>query len=228
MKKITISLLLLLSLLNATELTKEETKRINKLYSIENKDNFKNLKEEFEKVTGDKNFDKYFKEAVKDENWKKANFYLREKKEKKKVMFKHELKEFNTPEYEQALELFLLSAKKGNIISAYQGFALIEKVFLYMEDNKIVKIYLKEFANELMKKNYCIGYLYKGKSLKYDTFNYNENYELMKKGLTECYEKDKIPQYYIEGLKHQIIYFKTMNNVEKHKEEEKNKKEQKK
>lgn len=222
MKKIILIAVMGLSFLNASELTKEDLKRMDKLYSIEKKDTFASLKKEFEETTGDNNFDKYYKEAVKDSDWKKANFYIREKKEDKQVTYNRELVNLKTPEYEKALEHFAKSTSNGNIISAYQGFALIEKVFMYIDRNPIQKTYLNVFSNALINKNYCIGYLYKAKSERSrgGVRDNNESYELMKKGLNECLNKDKIPQYYITGIKHQIVYFKTMDKVVKHKEEQ--------
>lgn len=225
MKKILLIAVMGLSFLNASELTKEDLKRMDKLYSMEKKDTFSSLKKEFEETTGDYNFDKYYKEAVKDSDWKKANFYIREKSEEKKVTYNRELINLQTPEYEKALEYYAKSTNKGNIIAAYQGFALIEKVFMYIEKNPMQKTYLNTFSDALMNKNYCVGYLYKAKSERSrgSSKNNAENYELMKKGLNECLNKDKIPQYYINGIKHQIVFFKTMDKVIKHKEEQANK-----
>lgn len=216
MKKILIGLSLLSSLLLADkiDIPKEKVNNIFKLDKIDSE--LKGLKESFIKDTGDNNYDKYLSEAVKDYNWKLANYMYKYESSPSKINYNKQDLVLLTPKYKESLDLFAISSKQGNMISAYEGLMILEKYFLISGENDITKKYLKIFSETLKNKNYCIGYLYNGRSnlKKYsDNPNYKEAQKTFEEGINHCYNKENIPDYYIKALKEESIKSSTMIKV---------------
>jgi tetratricopeptide (TPR) repeat protein len=204
------------------KLTKEEIKNMNEIFNYENSKKILSMLEPgFKKTTGDNNYDEYLKIATKDELWKKANYYYVYKYKDSKIVYKGKDTEVKTRGYEKALEFFKESVEKNpkNILSAYQGFRILEEYFLYFGANKVTNKYLKVFAEPLMKKEYCVGYLYTARSMKKE-YGSDSNYEkivaLLDKGKKSCNKKD-IPEYYIKGMDHEYALSKTMITVNQEK-----------
>lgn len=217
-----------ISLITTSLLSEEvDMAKLNSFYKIETIDQtIPGFRIGFEKETGDQNFDKYIKEALKDKDFKLANYKLFEEKRLAKVPIDggKETLSLMTPKYDEALQLFLLSAEKGNILSAYEGQKILEKYFMSMGPNKILENYLEKFSYILMKKGYCKGYLYSARSL-FKEFNsdkkyipdYEKIYNIADKGLSEC--NKNVDDFYISALKKDRIKAKTMISVVKAKKE---------
>lgn len=193
--------------------TREEIVEMNKLYTITTAEKSLNdLQKVFIKDTGDKNYKKYLVEAIQDEDWRKGNYaFLNKKKKDSYVIYDNQKIKANTPEYELALDYFLISAQKGNILSAYQGYKILEKYFMMFGANKITKKYLQTFAFELMKKDYCIGFLAYSRTFGkgYETeADVEKIKQILDEGEKRCKNPD-IPNFYLKGLQHE----KAMNNT---------------
>lgn len=195
--------------------------KLNSIYKIDNIDKaIPGLKIAFETETGDLNFDKYIVESLKDKDFKLANYKLYEEKRMASVPIENKTYNLMTPKYDEALELFLKSSEKGNILSAFEGQKIIEKYFMSMGPNKVSEYFLGKFSSILMKKGYCKGYLYTARSLFKDfssdktyTPDYQKIYDISEKGLLEC--NKNVDNFYINALKKEKIKAKTMIKVVK-------------
>ena len=202
-----------------------EIAKLNSIYKVETIDQaIPGFRIGFEKETGDQNFDKYIKEALKDKDFKLANYKLYEEKRLANIQIEKNNYNLMTPKYDEALDLFLKSAEKGNILSAFEGQKILEKYFMSMGANKVLDKYLERFSNVLIKKGYCKGYLYSARSLfkeyheeKDYVPDYEKIYNIADKGLLEC--NKNIDDFYINALKKERIKALTMINVVKAKKE---------
>lgn len=193
--------------------SKEDIKKMNQIFTLDGSIKlFPELEEMFIAETGDKNYRKYLQEAVRDEDWRKANYSFNfMKKEGSFVVYENQKIDVPTPEYELGLYYYAKSADKGNVLAAYQGFKILEKYFMYMGANKITKQYLGFFTKKLMEKNYCIGYLYYARSINGDYIrepDHNEIKKILDKGRLEC-SKEGLEPYYLRGINHEAA----RNNV---------------
>lgn len=222
MKKILSIILIISCFVKAEEinLNKEETKMMNEIFNYENSKKILSILEPgFKKTTGDNKYDEYLKIATKDELWRKANYHYVYKYKDSNIIYKGKATDVKTRGYEKALEFFKESVEKNpkNILSAYQGFRILEEYFLYFGANKVTNRYLKVFAEPLMKKEYCVGYLYTARSMKKE-YGSNSNYEkivkLLEEGQKKCNKKG-IEEFYITGMKHEYAVAKTMLSVNK-------------
>lgn len=224
MKKILSIILIISCFVKAEEIkvNKEELKMMNEVFNYENSKKILSILEPgFKKTTGDDKYDEYLKIATKDELWRKANFHYVYKYKDSNIIYKGKDTEVKTRGYEKALEFFKESVEKNpkNILSAYQGFRILEEYFLYFGANKVTNKYLKVFAEPLMKKDYCVGYLYTARSMKKE-YGSDSNYEkiisLLEQGKRKC-NKEGIPEYYIKGMDHEYALSKTMIKINKEK-----------
>ncbi len=116
--------------------------------------------------TGDskQNLNKYLTKAISDNDWQLGNYYLEQSKSKISVKTKDINQDVYIPSYDKALEAFSVSARKGNVLSAYQGFSILEDQFMVFGSNAFTKKYMRVFAEVLQKQNYCKGYLYNART----------------------------------------------------------------
>lgn len=222
MKKIIGTLLIGISLFANNDI---DIAKLNSIYKVDNIDKaIPGFKIAFEKETGDLNFDKYIVEALKDKNFKLANYKMYEETRVSNIVLEKEKYSLMIPKYEEALDLFLTSAENGNILSAFEGQKIIERYFMSMGPNKVSEKYLTRFSYILMKKGYCKGYLYTARSLFKDFINdkeyipdYQKIYEIADKGILEC--NKNVDDFYLNALKKERIKAQTMITVTKAKQE---------
>lgn len=197
----------------------EDKNKSAKFYSYENsKIVLRKLGEDFIASTGDQDYDNYLKIASQDESWRLANYHFLFNP--RAVSLPGKKTKYDLPDYMTTLKLFKHSLETtGNILSAYQGFRIIEKYFLYMgPKNDVVKDFLPAFSKALAEKNYCVGYLYYGRTF---TLNYQidvnreKALEIFKKGKNECMENAHY--YYKKGIKHELAKINTMIKISKSK-----------
>ncbi len=195
------------------KMTNSDILDMNQKYSYLNvKKELPTLDKYYLKVTGDKNYEQYLKEAVKDKKWKEANYIFTYKHYKNKITISGKTKKVNMPYYKQALQLFKESSEKGNILSSFQGYLIINKFFSLKQGNKIQKEFLPEFADKLYKKKYCIGYALKAKT-SVPPFTNEKNYkdlsEMLDNGYQTC-KKEEMDDYYVNELKFILSRFKAL------------------
>jgi hypothetical protein len=223
MKKL-ITLMILSLQMFAYEFSPEEVATMNSIFTVTNiEKSLPNLKEAFMESTGEneKAYKHYLHSSIQDEYWKRANYLMTYKTRTNVYNIKNQKHVLTLPLYQEALELFATSAKNGNILSAYEGFKVLEDYFLMYagEKNENVKKYLPIFTEPLMAKNYCIGYLYHLRGLQKD-FGVHTEIEV----LNSYIEKAKgcqtagVKDYYLKGLLHENAKIKTIDKIRKAKE----------
>ncbi len=138
---------------------------------------------------------KYFKKAL-------YNFYFNNKlytinyfKKPRKIYF---------PDLKKVLkELSIATTETKNPIAAFFGLNIIEINYMNTGPAPLARKYIKYFTGPLMKRNYCIGYLYGGRSY-FKEFsnipNYSLAYKIFSKGLKKCNKKES-PKYTYKWLR---------------------------
>lgn len=223
MKKL-IALMALSLQMFAYEFSPEDVAKMNSIFTVTNIENsLPQLKEAFMSSTGEneKMYNKYLHESIQDEYWKRANYLMTYKSKTNTYNIKNQKHVLTLPLYKEALDFFAKSAKNGNILSAYEGFKILEDYFLMYagERNEMVKKYLPIFTEPMIAKNYCIGYLYHLRGLQKE-FGVHTEMSV----LNEYLEKAKgcqtagVKDYYLKGLLHENAKIKTIDKIRKAKE----------
>jgi hypothetical protein len=159
------------------------------------------------------------KNAWLNEDWKKGMYYiLVNKKEFTSVYSKTKGKKLSMPDYQKALEYFNLAVKKTkNPFIAYQGLNIILNNYMQYAITDIAKIYMRTFSKELTRRNFCLGYLYFGRSYMQEISshpNYEKAYKIFKNGKEKCL-KDNIPNYIYHSLRTYKVKASTMKDIAK-------------
>lgn len=206
------SLLLAKESLNFKPITPEIAKKSSDFFNLKNSQVFfGNLKSDFISSTGDEDFDLYLENSIQDQDWRVANYLFAFEGVVKEYSnsgpkSKAQLKKGSFEDYESALHYFKESVDKtGNVLSAYQGFRIIEKFFMYVsKNNHITREYLPAFTKVLADKKYCLGYLYYGRTF---TSAYGDQEDLVKaaeqfhNALLDCKEPEH--SFYKKGIRHE-------------------------
>lgn len=159
--------------------------------------------EEFIKETGEKkeNVSKMIETALKDEFFQNGLYYQYRLVYKEHVKTRSKEATVLVPAYDKSLENFAISTKRyQNVLSAYFGFKILEGKFMLFGRSSMTDTYMATFSELMMKKNYCKGYLYYGRTFmeKFGGNDINKANAIFKRGVGVCtaskeyyfYEKD--------------------------------------
>jgi hypothetical protein len=81
----------------------------------------------------------------------------------------------------------------------------------------VAKKHMRLFAKELARRNFCLGYLYFGRSYMQEFTshpNYEKAYKILNTGKNKCIKKD-IPKYIYHGLRSFRVKALTMKQISK-------------
>lgn len=212
MKKLILLFLIPFSLF-AKNISYEE---FNKNFTSEIASNL-NLVKDFKKDTGEtnENYQTYLHNAMLDDNWKQAMYYLYFYS--KEVDVKYGSKKYDrkivVPDLEKGLEYLEKSTKTtSNPLSAYAGVSLLTQYYMTVQGAEIPRKYMRTFSKVLKERNYCLGYMYYGRSFFKEftlTPNYQMAYNILKEGDEKCI-KEGVEPYIPQYLKHQRVKAKTL------------------
>jgi len=216
MKKILILSSILASLAFA-EVSTEDKQKSAEYFNLENsKSFFVELEKDYFKSTGDDKFQLYLEKAVKNEDWRLANYYFLYKLKSFSSLVSGEKKNYKLQDYQTALFHFKKAVEKtGDVLSAYQGFRILEKYFFYVKkDNSVVQEFLPTFSKVLYNKNYCLGHLYYARTFTKEyssSSNYQRAADILKEGKKQCLEGEH--SFYKRGINHEYAKIKTILRI---------------
>jgi len=220
---------------------KKESKVIIKKKNVIDEAFIRKINSNFIKVTGvnRKIFDNYVKKSLNDPDYIEAckNFYF-EKRDAIDANGKI-IPGMRIPKYKLAYKYFYKSTVNNkNVLAAYQGLnsiisfiyqnGFMSSSYSYFKKNssylKYHDLYLPTFANLLLEKNYCYGYLYKTKYLLEIDKDFEKTFKISEIGTKVCkqqLEENKTTKFMEKGMRHLHAKIKVIKRSRKAREDRK-------
>jgi len=174
---------------------------------------------EYVKDTGDtkEHYYEYLRELYKNENWKRATYYMYFATNDKMIMYSAKSsKKVYFPQYPEALEqLSIIVKETKNPLAAYQGMNIILLNYMNTGPTSLAKKYTRIFSHTLAKADSCIGYLFYGRSYMQEFSNspkYDFAIRIFEQGKKQCI-KENTPEYYSKGVLRYLGKAKVMKKV---------------
>lgn len=156
--------------------------------------------------------DRYLKQALKNENWAKANIYLFGVT----INQKRGNLNFTTIPYHQIIANLKKASTEGSVMSMFQGYRLSS--MLTHKQGKYAKKDTAFFAKQMMERDICLGYIETAYGYTRSWYNskvdWNSAYKIMQAAKTSC-EKQGVADWVFNYYKKNKSQYKTMSEYKK-------------
>lgn len=152
----------------------------------------------FKKENKDKQVKNIIKKAFKEIYFKEALSLLN-----RRVMF---VKDKHIPNFPDFNLVFKYLKSSNNEYAHWLGLTLFTQRLVSISDQQIIKKYGIFFANKIIQKNYCAGYLMKGVFLKKGNYKKNNILEIWKQGIDLKCHGQKRTKFYLKSRYYGELY----------------------